>query len=91
MNTPMPAEGQRVCVTLPFAGFRAMQVCCVEDATDDEILKVCNAENPQMVTGGWHTVVKSKEHARELGVNDSAAPGDCVECPGRKHKIALCM
>lgn len=87
----MPKPGQRVCVTMPYAGLRAMQVCVVKDATDEEILKVCNAENPQRVSGGWHTVVRNAAHAREIGVNDSAQPGQCVECPDRLHKIAICM
>jgi len=68
-----------------------MQVCVVADASDSEILEVCNRENPQMVTGGWHTIVRDKAHARQIGVDECAAPGDCVECPGRKHKIAICM
>jgi hypothetical protein len=88
---PMPKEGQRVCVTLPWAGLRAMQVCVMKDVTDEEILAVCNSENPQMVTGGWHTVVKDKKHARRLGVDECSAPGQCVECPNRLHKIAICM
>lgn len=91
MSLSMPKEGQRVCVTMPYAGFRAMQVCVVEDASDEEILAVCNRENRQLVTSGWHTVVKSKEHAKECGVDEAAAPGKCVECKGRWHKIALCM
>jgi hypothetical protein len=93
---PMPKPGQRVCVTLPFAGLRAMQVCAVEDATDKEILEVCNRENPQMVTGGWHTVVRTKEQVDKQGLiakvsSESALPGKCVECPGRLHIIVLCM
>jgi len=91
MPLPMPQEGQRVLVTLPYAGFRAMQVCVVEEATDEEILKICNRENPQLVNGGWHTVVKSKKHAKECGVDENSAPGKCEDCPGRLHKIILCM
>jgi len=68
-----------------------MQVCVVSDATDEEILRICNSENPQLVSGGWHTVVRDKDHARQLGVSEDAAPGNCVECKGRLHKIALCM
>lgn len=91
MPLPMPKPGQRVCVTLPYAGFRAMQVCVVQDATDQEILEVCNRENPQLVSRGWHTVVRDAAHAREIGVDECAAPGKCVECPDRLHKIAICM
>lgn len=89
MSLPMPKAGQRVCVTLPFAGLRAMQVCVVKDATDEEILRVCNAENPQLVTRGWHTVVRKAEDLD--GVNGTALPGQCAECPDRQHMIVLCM
>lgn len=93
MSLPMPKEGQRVCVTMPYAGLRAMQVCAVEDATDEEILKVCNEENPQMVSGGWHTVVRTEEQAMELAAwgGTSAIPGKCADCPGRLHILVLCM
>jgi hypothetical protein len=91
MSLPMPKPGQRVCVTLPYAGLRAMQVCAVADATDAEILEVCNRENPQQVSGGWHSVIRDAKHARDEGVDECAAPGPCVECPGRLHKIAICM
>lgn len=97
MSLPMPKAGQRVCVTMPYAGLRAMQVCVVEDATDEEILKVCNEENPQMVSRGWHTVVRTEEQVKKEdigckeGWGDSALPGKCVECPGRLHIIVLCM
>ena len=66
-----------------------MRACAVADATDEEILKVCNTENPQLVTRGWHTVVRKKKDLD--GVDKAALPGDCVECKGRKHFIVLCM
>jgi len=87
----MPKPDQRIITTLPYAGLRAMQVCVMECVPDHEILAFANQDNPQQVSGGWHTVVRSKEHARELGVDEVSAPGDCVECPGRKHKIVICM
>lgn len=87
----LPEKDQRVFVVEGYHGFRAQQVCVVPEATDEEILEACNRENPQLVTGGWHTVVRDKEHARELGVDECAAPGNCVECPPRLHKIVLCM
>lgn len=87
----LPSKEQRVFVVKGYNGFRAQQVCVLPEATDEEILKACNAENPQLVTGGWHTVVRDEEHAKELGVDETAAPGKCVECEGRLHKIAICM
>ena len=91
MNTPLPTKEQRVCVTLPFAGLRAMQVCVLDGVSDEEILEVCNRENRQLISGGWHTVVRDKAHAKELGVDESAAPGKCADCQNRWHKIAICM
>lgn len=87
----LPKEDDRVFVTNVFAGFRAMQVCVREDVPDEEILEVCNNENPQLVEGGWHTVVRDEEHAGECGVDGTAAPGPCADCEGRMHKIVLCM
>ena len=91
MPTPMPTEGQRIITTLPYAGFRAMQVCVMAEVPEEEILAHCNADNPQLVTGGWHTVVRSAEHAKECGVDENAEPGPCADCPGRMHRIVLCM
>jgi len=73
------------------AGFRAMQVCVLPEVQDAEILEVCNRENPQQVSGGWHTVVRDKEHAAECEMDSIAAPRQCTDCPGRIHKIVLCM
>jgi len=87
----LPKADDRVFISMEFAGFRAMQVCVLPEVPDDEILAFCNAHNPQMVSGGWHTVVRSKKHAEECKVDAGAAPGNCVECPGRIHKIVLCM
>lgn len=89
----MPKPGQRVCITMPFAGLRAMQVCAVKDATNGEILEVCNKENPQLTTGGWHTVVRTKEDAEGLTSreDETPLPGQCVECPDRLHIIVLCL
>lgn len=87
----LPKPDDRVFISMPVAGFRAMQVCVKPEVPDEEILQVCNRENPQLVSGGWHTVVRSKEHARKCKVDEVAAPGQCVECPDRLHKIVLCM
>jgi len=95
MNSPdeqlkLPAPDQRVFMTGVFT-IRGTQVCVVADATDEEILEVCNREDPQLCTGGWHTVVRDGEHARELGVDECAAPGPCANCPGRLHKIVVTL
>lgn len=90
MEKTLPTT-ERVFTSQDYAGFRAMQVCVVADATDKEILDHCNADNPQQVTGGWHSVVNSLEDCKRLGINDNGVPGPCANVPGRIHKIVICM
>jgi len=63
----------------------------MSDVTDEELLKFANKDNPQKVSGGWHTVIRSIEDCKKHKVDENAIPGDCVECKGRKHIILLCM
>lgn len=44
VNTPLPKPDDRVFISQLVAGFRAMQVCVLEDVPDEEILAVCNAQ-----------------------------------------------
>ena len=46
----------RVVVTNMWCGIVHMQVCAVEDATDNEILVVCNRKNPSGTTNGWSVI-----------------------------------
>lgn len=59
-----------------------MQVCAVEDASDAEILEVCNRERPlKSHRGGrsqWMTVYRTPQ-------NDFHNPIVCEEHPGRLH------
>ena len=55
----MTKDEKRVIVTRPVVGICNMQVCIVKDATDEEILRVCNKENPSGTSHGWATVVRS--------------------------------
>lgn len=87
----LPTSDQRIFISMMFAGFRAMQVCVLPEVPDEEILQYCNEHNRQMVTGGWHTVIRDEKHAIECKVDTTAKPGQCVECPERLHKIVLCM
>lgn len=87
----LPKPDERVFMSQVYAGLRAMQVCVLKDVPDQEILDFCNKVNPQQVTGGWHTVVRDAAHAKECEVDVCSAPGQCVECPDRLHKIVLCM
>lgn len=44
---------KRVVITKAMIGICAMQVYAVKNATDEEILKVCNQENTAGTTKGW--------------------------------------
>jgi len=68
---------ERVIVTKPIVGICHMQVCVVEDASDEEIIDTCNKENPSGTTGGWKQVERY----------------DVVSCdkyPGRNHMCVVC-
>ena len=80
----------RVLVTRRMMGLLAMQVCCVEDATDKQILDVCNQDNPCGTSNGWCNVINSKKDALKLFSDAKAAPVKCDDTPGRLHKVVLC-
>jgi hypothetical protein len=71
----------RVEVTRIFVGLLYMQVCTEADATDEEILAVCNRENPSGTTLGWCAV--------ERAAGDGA-PVACAEHPERVHFLVSC-
>lgn len=76
---------ERVVLTRAFVGLVHMQVCAVADATDDEILAVCNRENPAGASGGWSLVCRED--------NDfwgPTAPVACADDPGRLHFLVAC-
>lgn len=75
---------KRVEVTIPMIGLVYMQVCAEADATDEEILEVCNKENPAGTRNGWVRVAR-EDHDRE-----DARPVECADHPGRKHFIVIC-
>lgn len=75
----------RVIVTRPIVGLCHMQVCAVADATDEEILEVCNAENPAGTTHGWSQVCRDGEW-----MGSSVAPVECDQEPGRLHLLVAC-
>lgn len=84
---------KRVEVTLSAVGIFAMQVCAVEDASDEEILRVCNHENPAGTTHGWQTVVRREviEAAPDqLGYEPNKLPIKCKEHEGRMHFLVYC-
>ncbi len=75
----------KVVVTIAFMGFCAMQVCAHEDATDEEILVVCNSENPSGTRGGWSKVVREEKDGPK-----GSMPIRCDDNPDRFHFIVLC-
>jgi hypothetical protein len=76
-------DDKRVIVTKPMVGITAMQVCCVKDATDEEILAVCNSENPSGTTNGWGVVIRNNE----MGY---ANPVVCGADKERLHILIVC-
>jgi len=76
----------RVVVTKPIIGAYAMQVCAKSEATDEEILLVCNKENPSGTTNGWGTVFRkvNKLHGKRF------LPVQCKDYSDRKHFMVFC-
>lgn len=73
----------RVIVTRPMLGLTGMQVCCVKDATDKEILEVCNTQNPSGTTNGWGEVIRKSTET-------IAGPVQCDNDKDRLHIIVTC-
>ncbi len=63
-----------------------MQVCCVKDATDKEILDVCNKENPSGATAGWSIVIREGSELH----GDNMVPVQCKDHSDRIHVIVVC-
>jgi hypothetical protein len=79
----------RVVVTRAFIGICGMQVCACKDATDEEILSVCNSENPSGTSNGWSQVVRQAEEG-SLFQTEKSLPVQCADDPGRLHFMVLC-
>lgn len=75
----------KVVVTKCFVGICHMQVCAHKDATDEEILKVCNSDNPAGTSNGWATVLH--EDSEFWG---PTKPVQCVDDPDRLHYLVGC-
>lgn len=76
----------RVEVSRSFVGLTGMQVCAVKDATDKEILAVCNAYNPAGTTKGWTTVIREENAER----HNADGPVQCNDHADRNHYLVLC-
>ena len=64
-------------------GIATMQICAQKDATDEEILNVCNAENPSGTKDGWSSVVRKD-------VEHYPGPVRCADNKDRLHFIVTC-
>jgi hypothetical protein len=85
---------ERVVVTRNMAGgglmlICHMQVCAVKDATDEEILEVCNRENPSGTTNGWVRVIRSIGEDDEM-LSDGYLPVECDDDADRLHFMVGC-
>lgn len=74
---------KRVVVTQPFVGLLYMQVCAVDEASDEEILNICNNDNPAGTNLGWCHVI------REDG-EENQRPGKCSDDTTRTHFLISC-
>lgn len=77
----------RVEVTRTMVGLCHMQVCAVVGATDEEILAVCNRENPSGTSLGWSRVIRANEEwLGEVG----GGPIQCEKHADRQHYLVAC-
>jgi len=77
----------KVEVTREMIGLCYMQVCAEKDATDEEILQVCNSENPSGTTNGWVKVIRDIEDDKYA---ENMVPGVCANDPERLHFLIVC-
>jgi hypothetical protein len=74
-------------ITRPIIGICYMQVCAEKDATDEEILAVCNRENPSGTTYGWSRVIRQDTMRNDEG---NKLPIQCKDNPNRIHFLVCC-
>ncbi len=79
---------ERVIVTRPMVSIVAMQVCVVMAATNEEILEVCNRENPSGTSLGWTVVIRTEADLDTLPLN--YLPIQCEDNSDRQHLIVVC-
>lgn len=79
----------KVVVTRAMVGVCHMQVCAANDATDSEILAVCNRENPAGTSFGWTTVIRSADPEDTEFWGDTS-PVACESDITRTHFLVSC-
>lgn len=82
---------RKVTITRWVVGICGMQVCAKNNITDEEILDVCNSQNPSGTSGGWSAVVREKDQSffRDEKNEPSDLPVQCND-ENRTHFIVLC-
>ena len=75
---------EKVVVTKAFHGLLGMQVCSEKNASDEEILEVCNRENKCGTTNGWSYVVRNDEEYPQSN------PIQCEDHSDRLHFLVGC-
>ena len=75
---------ERVEVARCMMGIAHMQVCAVADATDEEILNICNKQNPAGTQNGWMVVIRDDKEYPQCN------PIRCNEHPDRMHFMISC-
>ena len=73
----------KVIVSRSMIGICHMQVCVEHNATDKEILEVCNGENPAGTSKGWTTVLRKDNKFTE-------GPVQCKDYKDRTHFLVAC-
>lgn len=73
-------------------GICGMSVCAAKDATDADIIAVCNRLNPSGTSNGWGTVVR--DESQSFFMDAEGKPNDlpvtCKDDPNRLHLVVLC-
>ena len=79
---------KKVIITRQMIGICHMSVCAEKDVTDEEILAVCNSENPSGTTNGWGKVIRNPDGSWAQSKN--TAPVQCADHKNRMHFIVYC-
>ena len=77
-------KDKRVIITRAVFGICHMQVCAIDDATDEEILAAANRENPSGTTNGWGRVIRDDTE------NPKMNPTRCADDENRTHLLLVC-
>lgn len=77
---------ERIIITRSIIGLCYMQVCCVKDASNAEILDKCNKDNPSGTEQGWQIVIRDDSS----GYSEKQKPVQCQDHKDRVHMMVVC-